>query len=91
MTLPEEEWPSFKEDLQVNENELEEMASVLTTWTAPIMFVVEWEKKSIWRRLIRLYAWWMRYMFKLRCKARRRSPPPERQTNNLCADDLKEI
>ena len=40
VTLPVEEWPSFKEDLQVNETELEVRASVL-------MFVVEWERSVI--------------------------------------------
>ena len=32
----------------------------------------------------------MRYKFKLRCQARSRSPPPERQTKVLNADDLTE-
>ena len=90
LTLPEEEWPSFKEAVQVNESELEVRASVLTTWTAPYMFVVEWEKYSTWNRLIWLCAWWITYKFKLRSKARRRSPPPEQLTKSLCADDLKE-
>ena len=54
------------------------------------MNLVEWEKYSCWRRLVRLYAWWMRYKFKLRCQVRNRSPPPERQTKVLRGDDLTE-
>lgn len=53
------------------------------------MNMVEWERYFSWRKLVRLYAWWMRYKFNLRCKAKKLSPPPERQTKNLNADDLK--
>ena len=88
--LPEEEWSSSKEDLRVNESELEVGVSVLTTSTAPSVIVVEWEKYSTWKSLIRLYAWWIRYKFNLRCKVKRVSPPPGWQTKISTADDLKE-
>ena len=54
------------------------------------MIVVEWEKYSTWKRLIGLYTWWIRYKFNLRFKVKRVSPPPERQTKNLTADDFKD-
>ena len=54
--LPEEEWSSSKEDLRVNDSELEVAVSVLTTSIAPSVIVVEWEKYSTWKSLIRLYA-----------------------------------
>ena len=44
--LPEEEWSSSKEDLQVNEGELKARASVLTTLIVPSMTIVEWGKYS---------------------------------------------
>ena len=53
--LPEEEWSSSKEDLQVNESELKVRASVLTTLISPSIIVVEWGKYSTWKRLIGLY------------------------------------
>ena len=54
--LPEEEWSSSKEGLRVNDSELEVGVSVLTTSIAPSVIVVEWEKYSTWKSLIRLYA-----------------------------------
>ena len=53
--LPEEEWSSSKEDLQVNESKLNVRASVLTMLIVPSMIVVEWEKYSTWKKLIGLY------------------------------------
>lgn len=88
--LPEEEWSGSKEDPQVNETEFKVRASVLTTLIVPSMIVVEWEKYSTWKRLIGLYTWWIKYKFKLRFKLKRLSPPHERQTKNLTADDLEE-
>ena len=88
--LPSEQWPSNEAVPEIGESELELKASVFTTSSTPVMNLVEWEKYSCWRRLVRLYAWWMRYKFKLRCQARNRSPPPERQTKVLNADDLTE-
>ena len=88
--LPEEEWSSSKEDLQVNESELKVRASVLTMLIVPSMIVVEWERKSTWKRLIGLYTRWIRNKLTLTCKVKRVSPPPEWQTKNLTADDLEE-
>ena len=88
--LPEEEWSSSKEDLQVNESQLNVRASVLTTLIIPSMILVEWGKYSTWKKLIGLYTWCIRYKFNLTCKVKRVSPPPERQTKNLTADDLEE-
>ena len=90
LMLPEEEWSSSKEDLQVNESELKVTASVLTSLIIPSMIVVERGKYSTWKRLIGLYTRWIRYKFNLTCKVKRVSPPPERQTKNLTADDLEE-
>ena len=53
--LPEEEWSSSKEDLQVNETQLNVRASVLTTLIITSMIVVEWGKYSTWKKLIGLY------------------------------------
>ena len=39
---------------------------------------------------MRVDAWWMRYKFKLKCKAQKQSPPSELQGKMLCTDDLKE-
>ena len=88
--LPEEEWSSSKEDLRVNESKLEVGVSVLTTAIAPSVIVVEWEKYSTWKSLIRLYAWWIRYKFNLRCKVKRVSSPSGWQIKISTADDLKE-
>ena len=41
-------------------------------------------------KLVRVYAWWMRYKFKLKCKVKKKCPPPEREGKTLCADDFKE-
>ena len=90
LMLPEEEWLSSKEDLRVNESELEVGVSVLTNLIAPSVIVVEWEKYSTWKSLIRLYVWWIRYKFNLRCKVKKVSPPPGWQTKILTDDDLKE-
>ena len=90
LSLPSEQWPSNEAVPEIDESELELKASVFTTSSTPVMNLVEWEKYSCWRRLVRLYAWWMRYKFKLRCQVRNRSPPPERQTKVLNADDLIE-
>ena len=90
LSLLSEQWPSNEAVPEIDESELELKASVFTTSSTPVMNLVEWEKYSCWRRLVRLYAWWMRYKFKLRCQARNRSPPPERQTKVLNADDLTE-
>ena len=90
LSLPSEQWPSNEAVPEIDESELELKASVFTTSSTPVMNLVEWEKYSCWRRLVRLYAWWMRYKFKLRCQVRNRSPPPERQTKVLNADDLTE-
>ena len=79
-----EEWSSSKEDLQVSESELKVRASVLTMFIVPPMIVIEWERNSTWKRLIGLYT------LNLRCKVKIVSPPPERQTKNLIADDLEE-
>ena len=57
LTLPEEQWPSSEDLVDVEESELEVKASVLTTVTTPVVNLVEWEKYSSWRRLVRLYAW----------------------------------
>ena len=46
LMLPEGEWLSSKEDLQVNESELQVRALVLTMLFAPSMIVVEWEMYS---------------------------------------------
>ena len=83
LSLPSEQWPSNEVVPEIDESELELKASVFTTSSTPVMNLVEWEKYSCWRRLVRLYAWWMRYKFKLRCQARNWSPPPERQTKVL--------
>ena len=76
LSLPSEQWPSNEAVPEIDESELELKASVFTTSSTPVMNLVEWEKYSCWRRLVRLYAWWMRYKFKLRCQARNRSPSP---------------
>ena len=39
---------------------------------------------------MRVYGWWMRYKFKLKCRVKKQCPPSERQEEMLCADDLKE-
>ena len=90
LSPPSEQWPSNEAVPEIDESELELKASVFTTSSTPVTNLVDWEKYSCWRRLVRLYAWWMRYKFKLRCQARNRSPPPERQTKVLNADDLTE-
>ena len=90
LTLPEEQRPSSEDLLDVEESELEVKTSVLTTVTTPIVNLVEWEKYSSWRRLVRLYAWWIRYKFKLKCKVNKESPPSERQSKMLSAADLQE-
>lgn len=46
LMLHEGEWLSSKEDLHVNENELQVRALVLTMFFAPSMIVVEWEMHS---------------------------------------------
>ena len=46
--LPEEEWSSSKEDLQVSESELKVSTSVLTMFIVPSMIVIEWERNSTW-------------------------------------------
>ena len=63
--LPEEEWSSSKEDLQVNDSELEVGVSVLTTSITPSVIVVEWEKYSTWKSLIRLHLQGGRLRFRL--------------------------
>ena len=88
--LPEEEWSSSKEDLQVSESELKVSTSVLTMFIVPSMIVIEWERNSTWKRLIGLYTWWISNKLNLRCKVKIVSPPPERQIKNLIADDLEE-
>ena len=88
--LPEEEWSSSKEDLQVSESELKVSTSVLTMFIVPSMIVIEWERNSTWKRLIGLYTWWISNKLNLRCKVKIVSPPPEQQTKNLIADDLEE-
>ena len=66
-------------------------ASVLTTSATPGVRMFPWERYSSCTKLVRVYAWWMRYMFKLRCKVKKQCPPSERQGKILCADhDLKE-
>ncbi|KAL9974310.1 hypothetical protein ACROYT_G011331 [Oculina patagonica] len=90
LMLPEAEWPSINEVPVVNESELEIKSSVLTVSTTPSINMVQWEKYSSWTKLCRQYAWWMRYKFNLRCKAKKTSPPPERQTKYLSTVDLQE-
>ena len=58
--------------------------------TSPSVCMVQWERYSSWKKLCRHYAWWMRFRFNLRCKAKKISPPPERQIKYLSAVDLQE-
>ena len=37
-----------------------------------------------------MYAWWITYKFKLKCKVNKESPPSERQSKMLSAADLQE-
>ena len=56
LSLPSEQWPSNEAVPEIDESELELKASVFTTSSTPVMNLVEWEKYSCWRRLVRLYA-----------------------------------
>ena len=90
LMLHEAEWPSTKEVPVIDETELEIKGSVLAGVTTPSIDMVQWEKYSSWRKLHRLYAWWMRYKCVLRCKAKKISPLPERQAMVLSAAALEE-
>lgn len=90
LMLHEAEWPSTKEVPVIDETELEIKGSVLAGVTTPSIDMVQWEKYSSWRKLHRLYAWWMRYKCVLRCKAKKISPLPERQAMVLRAAALEE-
>ena len=90
LMVPKAEWPSVEEEPIVDDSDLEIKSSVLAVSTTPAVNVVQWERHSCWSKLCRLYAWWMRYRFHLRCKAKKISPPPERQTKFLSATDLQE-
>ena len=46
LTLPEEQWPSSEDLLDIEESKLEVKASVLTTVTTPVVKLIEWEKYS---------------------------------------------
>ena len=88
--LHEAEWPSTKEVPVIDETEVEIKGSVLAVVTTLSIDMVQWEKYSSWRKLHRLYAWWMRYKCVLRCKTKKISPLPERQAMVLSAADLEE-
>jgi len=88
--LHEAEWPSTKEVPVIDETELEIKGSVLAVVTTPSIDMVQWEKYSSWRKLHRLYAWWMRYKCVLRCRAKKISPLPERQAMVLSTANLEE-
>ena len=88
--VPEAEWPRVQEEPIVDDSDLEMKSSVLAVSTNPSVNVVQWERHLCWSKLCRLYAWWMRYRFHLRCKAKKISPPQERQTKFLSATNLQE-
>ena len=87
---PKAEWPRVEELPVIDEQELEVKSSILVMSTSPSVCMVQWERYSSWKKLCRHYAWWMRFRFNLRCKAKKISPPPERRIKYLSAVDLQE-
>ena len=90
LMLTEDQWPRSERASEFDDSELEVKASVLTTSATPSVSMVTWERFSSWRKLVRVYAWWMKYKFKLKCKVNKKCPSSERQGKTLCADELKE-
>ena len=90
LMLSKDQWPRSEKKAEFDDSKLEVKASVLTTSATSSVSMVAWERHSSWKKLVRVYAWWMRYKFKLKCKVRKQCPPSERQGKMLCANDLKE-
>lgn len=92
LILTEDQWPRSERapDFDDGARELEVKASVLTTSATPSLSMVAWERYSSWRKMVRVYSWWMRYKFKLECKVKKQCPPSGRQGKILCANDLTE-
>ena len=86
LRLSEETWPS--ENVPVaNENELEIKASVLSVATTPCKEVVDWTRYSTLHRILRIYGWWTRFKYKLKCRQQGSEPSSHRLSKTLSADD----
>ena len=77
LVLSEDQRPRGERIAEFDDGELEVKALVLTTSATPRVSMVAWERFSSWMKLVRVYAWWMRY--KLKCEAKKQCPPSERQ------------
>ena len=77
LVLSEDQRPRSERIAEFDDGELEVKALVLTTSATPRVSMVAWERFSSWMKLVRVYAWWMRY--KLKCEAKKQCPPSERQ------------
>lgn len=64
LMLSEDQWPRSERIAEFEDGELEVKALVLTTSATPGVSMVACEKYSSWMKLVRLYAWWMRYKFR---------------------------
>ena len=71
LVLSEDHWPRSERIAEFDDGELEVKALVLTTSATPSMSMVAWERYSSWMKLVHVYTWWMRYKFKLKCKAKK--------------------